>query len=142
MADSRDEYIKKLENITSMSRDEAKRELIEDAKKDAQQDIARMIKDSEEEAKLTAHKKAQEILVDAMRHGALDYVPEYTISAIKISDEDIKGRIIGKEGRNIRAFENATGVDVDLDEEGIIRLSSFDSVRREIARRALEILQI
>lgn len=140
MADSRDEYIKKLEHITSMSRDEAKRELIEEAKKDAQQDIARMIKDSEEEAKLTAHKRAQEILVDAMRHGALDYVPEYTISAIKISDEDIKGRIIGKEGRNIRAFENATGVDVDLDEEGIIRLSSFDSVRREIARRSLEIL--
>jgi ribonuclease Y len=140
MSDSRDEYIKKLEHITSMSRDEAKRELIEEAKRDAQQDIARMIKDSEEEAKLTAHKKAQEILVDAMRHGALDYVPEYTISAIKISDEDIKGRIIGKEGRNIRAFENATGVDVDLDEEGIIRLSSFDSVRREIARRALEIL--
>lgn len=140
MSDSRGDYIKKLENITSMSRDEAKRELIEEARKDAQQEIARIIKDSEEEAKLTAHKKAQEILVDAMRHGALDYVPEYTISAIKISDEDIKGRIIGKEGRNIRAFENATGVDVDLDEEGIIRLSSFDSVRREIARRSLEIL--
>jgi len=73
-----------------------------------------------------------------MRHGALDYIAEYTISTIKIQDEDVKGKIIGKEGRNIRAFENATGVDVDLDEEGIIRLSSFDSVRREIARISLE----
>lgn len=73
-----------------------------------------------------------------MRHGALNYIAEYTVSTVKIEDEDIKGRIIGKEGRNIRAFEQATGVDVDLDEEGIIRLSNFDQVRREIARRSLE----
>ncbi|KKQ98895.1 MAG: Ribonuclease Y [Microgenomates group bacterium GW2011_GWC1_39_12] len=82
--------------------------------------------------------KAREILVDAMRHGATEYVAEFTVSVIKIPDEDVKGRIIGKEGRNIRAFETATGVDVDLDEEGVIRLSCFDPVRREIARVALE----
>lgn len=76
--------------------------------------------------------------MDSMRHGALNYIAEYTVSVVKIEDEDIKGRIIGKEGRNIRAFEKATGVDIDLDEEGIIRLSSFDQVRREVARRALE----
>lgn len=140
LQDLRDEYLKKLEQVSSLSKDEARRHLIEEVKNDAKADIARIIKESEDEAKATAHKKAQEILVDAMRHGALDYLPEYTISVVKISDEDIKGRIIGKEGRNIRAFENATGVDVDLDEPGIIRLSSFDSVRREIARRALEIL--
>ena len=64
-----------------------------------------------------------------MRHGALNYIAEFTLSTVKIPDEDIKGRIIGKEGRNIRAFEQATGVDVDLDEEGVIRLSSFDQVR-------------
>ena len=87
---------------------------------------------------MTADKKAQEILVDSMRHGAINYIAEYTVSVVKITDEEIKGRIIGKEGRNIRAFEQATGVDVDLDEEGVIRLSSFDQVRREIARRALE----
>src|SRR3990167_10591094 len=73
-----------------------------------------------------------------MKHGSLDYIAEYTVSAVRISDEDLKGRIIGKEGRNIRAFEQATGVDVDLDEEGVIRLSSFDQVRREVARRSLE----
>ncbi len=139
MSDVREDYIKKLENIASMSREEAKKQLLEEVRNDARADMARIIKEAEEDAKLTAHKKAQEILIDAMRHGSLDIVPEYTISAIKI-DEDVKGRIIGKEGRNIRAFENATGVDVDLDEEGIIRLSSFDSVRREIARRSLELL--
>ncbi|MGH7245833.1 MAG: HDIG domain-containing metalloprotein, partial [Candidatus Levyibacteriota bacterium] len=73
-------------------------------------------------------------------HGALNYIAEYTVSIIKVPDEEMKGRIIGKEGRNIRAFEQATGVDIDLDEEGVIRISSFDSVRREIARRALELL--
>jgi ribonucrease Y len=78
------------------------------------------------------------MVVEAMRHGAVSYIPEYTVSIVRIPDEEIKGRIIGKEGRNIRAFEQATGVDVDLDEEGIIRLSSFDQVRREIARRSLE----
>lgn len=141
MADSqREDYLKKLETISSVSRDEAKKLLLEEVRRDVQGDMARIIKESEDEAKAQAHRKAQEILVDAMRHGALDYIAEYTLSTIKIPDEDIKGRIIGKEGRNIRAFENITGVDVDLDEEGIIRLSSFDSVRREIARRALEIL--
>ena len=73
-----------------------------------------------------------------MKHGALSCFPEYTVSVIRVEEEDVKGRIIGKEGRNIRAFEQATGVDVDLDEEGIIRLSSFDQVRREVARRSLE----
>ena len=73
-----------------------------------------------------------------MRHGSLNYIAEYTVSTVKIEDEDLKGRIIGKEGRNIRAFEQITGVDVDLDEEGIIRLSSFDPIRREVARRSLE----
>lgn len=136
----REEYLEKLEKVSSLSRDEAKKLLIDEVSHDAQGDIARIIKESEEEAKLIAHKRAQEILVDAMRHGALDQLAEYTLSTIKIQDEDVKGRIIGKEGRNIRAFENVTGVDVDLDEEGIIRLSSFDSVRREIARRSLEIL--
>lgn len=140
LEDLRLEYVKKLEEITNLSVEEAKKLLLEEVKQDAKGDMARILKDAEDEAKLAAHKKSQEILVDAMRHGALDILAEYTISTIKIEDEDIKGRIIGKEGRNIRAFENITGVDVDLDEAGIIRLSSFDSVRREIARRSLEIL--
>ena len=75
-----------------------------------------------------------------MRYGAIDYVAEYTLSVINLPSEDFKGRIISKDGRNIRAFELATGVDVDLEEEGVIRLSSFDATRREIARMSLETL--
>lgn len=131
-------YEEKLEKISSLTGEEAKKLLLEEVEQNQVKVVARIIKEKEEEAKLTADKKAQEILVDSMRHGATNYIAEYTVSIVKISDEDVKGRIIGKEGRNIRAFEQATGVDVDLDEEGIIRLSSFDQVRREIARRTLE----
>ncbi len=102
------------------------------------EEIAKRIREMEENAKEDAREKSRTILVDAMRHGATDYVSEYTVSAVKLPDEDIKGRIIGKEGRNIRTFEQVTGVDVDLDEEGVIKLSCFDPVRREIARVALE----
>lgn len=138
--DPKQKYVKKLEEISHISQDEAKKLILDEAKKDAAADIAKIIKEAEEEARVTANKKSREILADALRHGALDYIPEYTVSIIKIEDEDIKGRIIGKEGRNIRTFEAVTGVDVGLDEEGLIRLSSFDSVRREIARRSLELL--
>lgn len=134
------EYSKKLEKISSLTSDEARKLLLEEVEKSSAADIARIIKESEEEAKRTADRKAQEIILDSIKHGALNYIAEYTVSVIKIPDEEMKGRIIGKEGRNIRSFEQSTGVDVDLDEEGVIRLSSFDSVRREIARRALEVL--
>lgn len=133
-----EQYTEKLEKVSGLSKEEAKKELFEQIELKEAKEVARIIKDKEEEAKLTGEKKGREILVDSMRHGAVKYIAEYTVSVVKITDEDIKGRIIGKEGRNIRAFEQATGVDVDLDEEGIIRLSSFDQVRREIARRSLE----
>jgi len=134
----KDEYREKLSKASGMTSDEARKELLSQTEEKESQAIAKIIREKEELAKKTADKKAQEILVDSMRHGALNYIAEFTVSTVKISDEDIKGRIIGKEGRNIRAFEQATGVDVDLDEEGVIRLSSFDQVRREIARRSLE----
>lgn len=134
----KEEYREKLSKASGMTSDEAKKELLSQTEEKETQAIAKIIREKEELAKKTADKKAQEILVDSMRHGALNYIAEFTVSTVKISDEDIKGRIIGKEGRNIRAFEQATGVDVDLDEEGVIRLSSFDQVRREIARRSLE----
>ena len=127
-----------LEKASSLTAQEAKKELLELIEQKETATVAKIIREREEEASKTADKKAQEILVEAMRHGVLDYIAEYTVSVVKITDEDVKGRIIGKEGRNIRAFEQATGVDVDLDEEGIIRLSSFDQVRREVARRALD----
>lgn len=138
LSELKDQYRQKLEKITSLSSEDAKAELLKQVEEKSAKEVARIIKETEEKAKATAQIKAQEILADAMRHGALNYIAEYTVSTVRIEDEDIKGRIIGKEGRNIRAFEQATGVDVDLDEEGIIRLSSFDQVRREIARRALE----
>ncbi|PIP15028.1 hypothetical protein COX47_01980 [Candidatus Roizmanbacteria bacterium CG23_combo_of_CG06-09_8_20_14_all_35_49] len=100
--------------------------------------MAKKIKAAEEEVKTIADDKAKQILADAMRYGAIDYVAEYTLSVINLDSEEYKGRIIGKDGRNIRAFEIATGVDVDLEEEGVIRLSSFDAVRREVARLSLE----
>lgn len=134
----KDSYREKLEKVSSLSTEQVKKELLEQVEQKEASVVARIIKEKEEEAKITAEKKAREILVDSMRHGAISYIPEYTVSIVKIEDDDIKGRIIGKEGRNIRAFEQATGVDVDLDEEGIIRLSSFDQVRREVARRSLE----
>ncbi len=136
--EKRSEYINKLEKASGLTREEARQALLEEIEKDSAAMMARIIKEKEEEAKTTADFKAREILVDAMRHGALDYIAEYTVTVVKVEDEEMKGRIIGKEGRNIRAFEQTTGVDVDLDEEGVIRLSSFDSVRREIARRSLE----
>ena len=134
----KNEYADKLQKVSGLTTDEAKKELLKETEEKEAKAIAKIIKEKEEEAKRIADRKAQEILIDSMRHGAINYIAEYTVSTIKIQDEDLKGRIIGKEGRNIRAFEQATGVDVDLDEEGIIRLSSFDQVRREIARRSLE----
>jgi len=134
----KDQYLQKLQKASGLTSQEAKDELFAELEKKEAREIAKIIKEREEEAKKTADKKAQEILADTMRHGATNYIAEYTVSTIKIPDEEMKGRIIGKEGRNIRAFEQSTGVDVDLDEEGIIRLSSFDPVRREVARRAIE----
>jgi ribonucrease Y len=134
----KDEYRDKLQKTTSLSGEDAKKELLKVWENREAEAVARIIREKEDEAKRVGDKKAQEILAESMRHGALNYVAEYTLSTVKIQDEDLKGRIIGKEGRNIRAFEQATGVDVDLDEVGIIRLSSFDPIRREIAKRALE----
>lgn len=128
----------KLEKMSRLTIDQAKQQLLTEVQERMKVAVAKEIKDAQIQASEEAELKAREILVDAMRHGATEYVAEYTVSVIKIPDEDMKGRIIGKEGRNIRAFETATGVDVDLDEEGVIRLSCFDPVRREIARVSLE----
>ncbi len=134
----RSDLIAKLEKAAKMTRDDAKNLILAAVEEKLKEDVAKRIKEAEVLAREESEKNAREILVDAMRHAATDYVSEYTVSTIKIPDEDFKGRIIGKEGRNVRAFEMATGVDVDLDEEGVIRLSSFDPVRREVARITLE----
>lgn len=132
------EQLEKLERVASLTREEARKVILEATEKKLKNELGRMVKELEDQAREEADEKAKAILVDAMRHGATDFVSEYTVSVVKIEDEDVKGRIIGREGRNIRTFEKVTGVDVDLDEEGVIRLSCFDSVRREVARVALE----
>jgi len=139
LSQDRQELIDKLSKISSLTKDEAKRELLEVVDKEMNEEIAKKIRSASQRVRQESDKLAREILVDAMRHGVTEITAEYTISTVKLSDEGAKGRIIGQGGRNIRAFERATGVDVDLDETpGEIRLSSFDSVRREIARISLE----
>ena len=138
LEDKRTEMLQKLEKIAKMTKDEAKELLLRGWEDRLKEDIAKKIKAAEEEIKTRVDDKAKSILVDAMRYGAIDYVAEYTLSVVNLPSEDFKGRIIGKDGRNIMAFEIATGVDVDLEEEGVIRLSSFDASRREIARLSLE----
>jgi ribonucrease Y len=138
LEEKRNEFIEKLQKISSLTTEEAKESLLKETEKDASAMMARIIREKEDEARKIGDKKAQEIVLDSLKHGALNFIPEYTVSVVRVEGEEVKGRIIGKEGRNIRAFEQATGVDVDLDEEGIIRLSSFDQVRREVARMSLE----
>ena len=138
LQEKRETILTKLEKVAEMTKDQAKNLLLQGWEDKLKGEVAKRIKAAEEEIRLTEEEKAKEILIDAMRFGATDYTAEYTLSVVNLPSEDYKGRIIGKDGRNIRAFEVATGVDVDLEEEGVIRLSSFDAVRREIARLSLE----
>ncbi|PIU03980.1 ribonuclease Y [Candidatus Shapirobacteria bacterium CG08_land_8_20_14_0_20_39_18] len=134
----KEELLEKLQTVNSLSKEQAKKELFDELEKYYANEVAKRIQEAELEVKSTADEKAKEILVDAMRHGATDWVAEYSVSTIRLPDEEIKGRIIGREGRNIKAFEQLTGVEIELDETLDLRISSFDSVRREIARLTLE----
>lgn len=136
----KDDDIKKLEKIANLTREEARRVLLDEVQKELTSEIAKKIRTAEERVKQEASEKAREILADAMKHGAVSYVAEYAVSAIPVPNDEVKGKIIGAEGRNIRALEKETGVEIIVDETNEVRLSSFDAIRREIARRALEIL--
>lgn len=129
----------KLEKISGLTSDEAKKMLLENMVNQAKTDAAQTIKEVHDRAKVDAKKEAQKIIVQAIQRTAADYTIETTVSVVQIQNDEMKGRIIGKEGRNIRAFESATGVDVIVDDtpEAVI-LSSFDQFRREIARISLE----
>ena len=133
------EQNEKLEKISGLSKDEAKKMLLDNMIKDAKIDASQSIKDLHEQAKNEAKRDAQKIIVQAIQRTAADHSIETTVSVVQIQSDDMKGRIIGKEGRNIRAFEAATGVDVIVDDtpEAVI-LSSFDQFRREVARVSLE----
>jgi len=131
--------VKKLEKIASLSREEAKKELFQKLERELADEYARKIKEAEEVTREEADKKAREILLSTLQRIVSDVVPAATSSQVKLPDEEMKGRIIGKEGRNVKAFEMATGVKVEVsDEPGLIIVSSFDPVRREVARIALE----
>lgn len=132
------ELISRLEKASSMTSDEAKKVLLDEVQSQLTSEVAQKIRKAEERIKEDANEKAKEILADAMKHGATSYVAEFTVSTVTVPNEDVKGRIIGAGGRNIRTFEKETGVEIEIDETSEIRLSSFDSVRREVARRALE----
>lgn len=129
----------KLEKISRLTVEEAKKRLIETVDRDLKEEYGKKIRTYEEELKKNSEEKAKEILVDAMRQGATDYVVEYTSSRIRLQSDEIKGKIIGKEGRNIKTFEELTGVEVDLDSSpGDLLISCFDPVRREIAKLSME----
>ncbi|CAN5206942.1 ribonuclease Y [soil metagenome] len=136
--ENKEKILIKLEKIAQMTKDEARKLLLNAWEDKLKSDVAQRIRDAEEEIKKNSTEKAKEILIDSMRYGATEYVSEFTLSVVQLPNDEYKGRVIGKDGRNIRAFELATGVDVDLEEEGVIRLSSFDAVRRETARISLE----
>ena len=128
-----------LERIAGMTQDEARQQLVERIQKEAFHDAAAMVRDIETRAKEEGEKKARNIIALAIQKCAADHVAESTVSVIALPNDDMKGRIIGREGRNIRALETATGVDLIIDDtpEAVI-VSAFDPVRREIARIAVE----
>lgn len=129
----------RLERMAGLSKDEAKRMLIENLTNEAKSEAAHLLKDIRDKARDEAKKEAQKIIVQAIQRTAADHSVETTVSVLNIQSDEMKGRIIGREGRNIRAFEAATGVDVIVDDtpEAVI-LSAFDPFRREVARLSLE----
>ena len=129
----------RLEKISGISRDEAKQILMENLMDKAKQEAAQSVKEIKQKAKHTANKEAKEIIIQAIQRSAADHSVETTVSVVNLPNDEMKGRIIGREGRNIRAFETSTGIEVIVDDtpEAVI-LSGFDPYRREIARMALE----
>ncbi|GAG25623.1 unnamed protein product, partial [marine sediment metagenome] len=138
-----EELIKKgseqLEKIAHITPAEAKKLLMDSLLEKAKKDSIMMVKGIRENARLNANKEAKEIIISAIQRSAVDHVVENTVSVLNIPSEEMKGRIIGRDGRNIRTFETVTGVEVIVDDtpEAVV-LSSFDPIRREVARMGLE----
>ncbi len=134
-----EQRVQELERISGLTSDQAKEFLLDSVKDDVKLDAAKFIKESEMRAKEEAEKRAKDYVITAIQKCAVDHVSEATISVVQLPNEEMKGRIIGREGRNIRSLETLTGVDLIIDDtpEAVV-LSSFDPVRREIARLALE----
>lgn len=134
-----EEQTQKLEKLSGINREEAKRALHQNLIETVKSESVQMLKDIRDNAKIEAKKEAQKAIVQAIQRSAVDFTLETTVSVLNVGSDEMKGRIIGREGRNIRAFEAATGIDVIVDDtpEAVI-LSGFDPFRREIARISLE----
>jgi len=133
-----EDQVKKLEQIAQMTPDEARKELFAAVEKEARGDMARIIRQIEAEAREEGEKRARKLIADAIQRVASEHVAEVTRAVVTLPSEEMKGRIVGRNGRNIKAFEQAAGVDVIVDDTpDSVTVSCFDSVRREIGRRAL-----
>ncbi len=135
----RSEILERLEKVSSMTKEEARSVLMEEVELEGRADMARIIRGIEAEAKEEGEKKARVIISGAIQRVASEHVSETTTSRVELPNDEMKGRIIGRNGRNIRSFESAAGVDVVVDDTpGSVTISSFDPVRREVAKRSLE----
>lgn len=133
-----EEQVNKLEQIAQMTQDEARKDLFAAVEKEARGDMARIIRQIETEAREEGEKRARKLIADAIQRVASEHVAEVTRAVVTLPSEEMKGRIVGRNGRNIKAFEQAAGVDVIVDDTpDSVTVSCFDSVRREIGRRAL-----
>ena len=139
--DIRSRQQEKLEKIAGLKKKEAADKLMEMTERDIKQDLVGLVNKLQNDAKDTAEEQAQLILVSAMERMSSEVTAERTVTAIKLTDDEMKGRIIGKEGRNIQALQRATGVDILVDDTpGMVILSSFDPIRRQVARLTMEML--
>ena len=133
------ELKKRLEEVSGMSTEQAKNQLLEEIRQDTEHDANELIQQIVDEATQNARSKSREITLQAIQRYAAEHVAESTVRTVRIASDDMKGRVIGREGRNIRALEQATGVDILVDDTpGIISVSCFDPIRRAIAGRSLE----
>jgi ribonuclease Y len=138
-----EDAVLKLEQVAQLTQDDAKKELFAAVEKEARADMARIYRQIEAEAREEGEKRARKLIADAIQRVASEHVAEVTSSIVMLPNEEMKGRIVGRNGRNIKAFEQAAGVDVIVDDTPeSVTVSCFDSVRREIARRALTRLTV
>jgi ribonuclease Y len=139
LKDAKHEHVRELERVASLSAGQAKQILLHEVEDELKHERARMIRQAEQEAKRDAERRARSILAACMQRLASGHAAETTVSVVPLQSDELKGRIIGREGRNIRALETLTGIDFIIDDTpGVVALSGFDGVRREIARLTLE----